>query len=120
MNKIVCPHCKNINILNNNIKVCVFKCPCCGKEVTVNNCCKGACNTVKMTNNVYAIVGTFCFVGGITETRTIKLFADYNKAADYIANANEIELLKSYKWFERTEKDYIETFYAIEVMKVEQ
>ena len=56
MNKIICPHCKNVNVLNNNIKICVFKCPFCGKEVNVNNCCpKSVVTTVQFPDIVYMV-----------------------------------------------------------------
>ena len=57
MNKFKCPHCNNICVLNNNnIKICVFKCPCCGKEVTVNNCCQKAVVTaVQFPDIVYMV-----------------------------------------------------------------
>ena len=116
MNKIICPHCKNVNILNNNIKICVFKCPCCGKEVTMNNCCNGKCT---IPNEVYAVVGQFIFAGGIKETRTIKLFKDRKKADKYIEDFDPFEVLESFRYFERTTNDFIESFYSVVAMEIE-
>lgn len=119
MNKFKCPHCNNISIVNDNIKICVFKCPCCGKEVTVNNCCKGKCTDLQIFNEVYAVVGEFIFKGGIKETRTIKLFKDRKKADKYIEDFDPFEVLESFHYFERTIDDYIESVYSVRAMEIE-
>ena len=113
MNKIICPHCKNVNILNNHIKSCTLKCPCCGEKITINNCCNNYCTSV------YAVIGEFIFAGGIKETRTIKLFKEKINADKYIESLDPFEVLKSYNDFDRAIDDYIESIYSVETMMVE-
>lgn len=121
MNKIKCPHCNNISILNSNIKICVFKCPCCGNEVTANNCCNGNCTTTP--NEVYAIVGEFIFKGGIKETRTIKLFRNKKDAEKYIDEyavkyCSQLDIIKSFNYFDRTFDDYDGSVFTIVPMNI--
>lgn len=121
MNKVRCPHCNNISIVNNNIKVCVFKCPCCGKEVKVNNCCNGKCTTTP--NEVYAVVGEFMFKGGIKETRTIKLFRNKKDAEKYLdeyvdKHCNQLDIIKSFRYFDRTFDDFDGSVFTIVPMNI--
>ena len=92
MNKIICPHCKNVNILNNNIKICVFKCPCCGKEVTVNNCCNGKCT---IPNEVYLVMLDIKNCNKeLIETRCIAVFSDNKKAEEFADTCDTDKLIE--------------------------
>lgn len=95
MNKVKCPHCNNISIVNNNIKICVFQCPCCGKEVTVNNCCKGKCTAVQITNEVYLVMLDIKNCDKeLIETRCIGVFRDEEKANEFADNCDTDKLIE--------------------------
>jgi hypothetical protein len=95
MNKVKCPHCNNISIVNNNIKICVFKCPCCGKEVTVNNCCKDKCTAVQISNEVYLVMLDIKNCDKeLIETRCIAVFTDNKKAEEFADNCDTDKLIE--------------------------
>ena len=95
MNKVKCPHCNNISIVNNNIKICVFKCPCCGKEVTVNNCCKDKCTAVQISNEVYLVMLDIKNCDKeLIETRCIAVFSDNKKANEFADNCDTDKLIE--------------------------
>lgn len=95
MNKVKCPHCNNISIMNDNIKVCVFKCPCCGKDVTLNNCCKGVCTTVQIPNVVYLVMLDIKNCDKeLIETRCIGAFKDKEKANEFADNCDTDKLIE--------------------------
>ena len=92
MNKIICPHCKNVNILNNNIKICVFKCPCCGEEITMNNCCNGKC---PIPNEVYLVMLDIKNCDKeLIETRCIAVFTDNKNAEEFADNCDTDKLIE--------------------------
>ena len=92
MNKIICPHCKNVNILNNNIKICVFKCPCCGKEITMNNCCNGKCH---VPNEVYLVMLDIKNCDKeLIETKCIAVFSDNKKAEEFADTCDTDKLIE--------------------------
>ena len=92
MNKIICPHCKNVNILNNNIKICVFKCPCCGNEITMNNCCNGKCT---IPNEVYLVMLDIKNCDKeLIETRCIAVFSDNKKAEEFADTCDTDKLIE--------------------------
>ncbi len=95
MNKVKCPHCNNISIVNNNIKICVFKCPCCGKEVTVNNCCKDKCTAVQISNEVYLVMLDIKNCDKeLIETRCIAVFTDNKKAEEFADKCDTDKLIE--------------------------
>ena len=85
MNKIICPNCNNVNILNNNIKICVFKCPCCGEDVTVNNtCCKEQIKVTKIPDTVYVVKCETDWTEGRGPMKIDKIFLDLEEARKYV------------------------------------